>query len=239
MDAMYCQSCQTKLSPRDRTCPTCGRRSKPGRELGASSASGDSGSSEFPLPPAQNYDEDSQSQSRPARKKERGRKAAKSAAPAKASSQRRKSAERGRASAKPTPERESSFSLRPEDVRRMLVQQPDLIEPGLEIYSEDGEMVGIGYSTAVGEIDLLARDDSGCWVVIAVAEPDEGKELVGDLLQRMGWVRRHLGKSGQEVRGMVLLDALPDDLGYAAAAVADTVEFKMYQLALSLEPVIV
>jgi hypothetical protein len=38
---------------------------------------------------------------------------------------------------------------------------------------------------------------------------------------------------------MVLLDALPDDLGYAAAAVADTVEFKMYQLALSLEPVIV
>jgi hypothetical protein len=76
-------------------------------------------------------------------------------------------------------------------------------------------------------------------VVIAVAEPDEGKELVGDLLQRMGWVRRHLGKSGQEVRGMVLLDALPDDLGYAAAAVADTVEFKMYQLALSLEPVIV
>jgi hypothetical protein len=236
MDAMYCQSCQTKLSPRDQNCPTCGRRSTSARDLGSSSASGDSGSSAFPLPPAEKFEEEEKKGRRP-RKSAGSRKSAKPAA-----SERRKSADRRRPSAAPAPKRDSSSasaSLRPEDVRRMLVQQPDLIEPGLEIYSEDGEMVGVGYSTAVGEIDLLARDDSGCWVVIAVAEPDEGKELVGDLLQRMGWVRRHLGKSGQEVRGMVLLDALPDDLGYAAAAVADTVEFKMYQLALTLEAVIV
>jgi hypothetical protein len=32
---------------------------------------------------------------------------------------------------------------------------------------------------------------------------------------------------------------LPDDLGYAAAAVSDTVEFRLYQMALTLEPVIV
>ena len=64
-----------------------------------------------------------------------------------------------------------------------------------------------------------------------------GKELVGDLLQLMGWVRKHLGAKGQEVRGIVLLESLPEDLGYAAAAVANTVEFKRYQLALTFESV--
>ena len=121
----------------------------------------------------------------------------------------------------------------------MIAEHPALVEPGLEVHSEDGRAVGVGYKTDVGEIDLLARDDSGGWVIVAIAEPDRGKEIVGDLLQRMGWVRRHLGQSGQEVRGIVLLESLPDDLGYAAAAVSDTVEFRLYQMALTLEPVIV
>ena len=124
------------------------------------------------------------------------------------------------------------------DVVALIAEQPSLIEPGLEIYSEEGEAIGVGYGTAVGTIDLLARDDLGAWVVILVAEPNRGKELVGDLLQRIGWVRRHLGTSGEEVRGIVLLDSLPDELGYAAAAVADTVEFKIYRLELTFEPVI-
>jgi hypothetical protein len=136
------------------------------------------------------------------------------------------------------PEVEEGIGTRAPDVVALIVEQPSLIEPGLEIYSEDGETTGVGYGTAVGEIDLLARDDAGAWVVILVAEPNPGKDLVSDLLQRIGWVRRHLGSSGEEVRGIVLLDSLPDDLGYAAAAVADTVEFKLYQLQLTFEPVI-
>ncbi len=136
------------------------------------------------------------------------------------------------------PEVEEGFGMRSPDVVALIVEQPSLIEPGLEIYSEDGETTGVGYGTAVGKIDLLARDDAGAWVVILVAEPNPGKDLVSDLLQRIGWVRRHLGSSGEEVRGIVLLDSLPDELGYAAAAVADTVEFKIYRLELTFEPVI-
>lgn len=120
----------------------------------------------------------------------------------------------------------------------MLIDQPGLIEDGLEVYSEKGELVGVGYSTAVGDIDVLARDDAGGWVVVCIPD-SKGKDIVSDLLQRMGWVRRHLGQSGEEVRGIVLLDELPDDLGYAAAAVSDSVEFKLYQMALTLESVIV
>ena len=233
---MYCQSCQTKLSPRDQTCPTCGRRVASVRDLGA--ASGNEDSKSFPLPPAQAMDDDSMSGTKPP-KQAAGKPAAKG------NHKRQKSRkERGKirrqAPSEPAPEPEaaSGFGLDPQDVLRLLIDQPGLIEEGLEIYTEDGKSIGAGFPTAVGDIDLLARDDSGAWVVVAVAEPERGKEIVGDLLQRIGWVRRHLGQSGEEVRGIVLLDNLPDDLGYTAAAVADTVEFKLYQLALTFEPVI-
>ena len=213
---MYCQSCQTKLSPRDQRCPTCGRRVSASHDLGAgSSAPGDSQAS-YPLPPVTSLEEDSMSQTQPKKPKARVE----------------KSKRGGARAAAPDPR------LRPLDIVQVLEHQPSLIEPGLEVYREDGEAKGAGYPTEVGDIDLLARDDAGAWVVIQVAQPDRGKELVGELLQRMGWVRRHLGSPGAEVRGIVLLESLPEDLGYAAAAVAGTVEFKLYRLQLDFEAVI-
>jgi hypothetical protein len=229
---MYCQSCQTKLSPRDENCPTCGRSARGKRELGSSSATSGGGKQSYPLPPATSTDPSSSGTTLP-----------KADAPAREASPRPDSrqAERRRPAPARSSAREASSGLRvsPAEVRRMLVARPSLIEAGLEIYREDGEAVGAGYSTAVGAIDLLARDDSSGWVVVAVAGGELGKDIVSDVLQRMGWVRRHLAESGEEVRGIVLLDSLPDDLGYAAAAVSDTVEFKLYELALTLESVIV
>lgn len=235
---MYCQSCQTKLTPRDKRCPSCGRGVAASRDLGAgSSASGDS-QANYPLPPASSLEEDSMSET-PSRKPKASRASAK--APKKSGGHRRKGGDRRKAP-DPTPvensEPQQGFALPPQGIVGLLARQPSLLEPGLEVYSEDGQVSGVGYSTEVGEIDLLARDDAGGWVVIQLAEPGCGKEIVGDLLERIGWVRRHLGASGGEVRGIVLLDSLPDDLGYAAAAVADTIEFKLYQLELTFESVI-
>jgi hypothetical protein len=53
----------------------------------------------------------------------------------------------------------------------------------------------------------------------------------------MGWVRKHLSAEGQEVRAVVLVDSIPEDLGYAAAAVSDTVEFKVYRVGLTIEKI--
>ncbi len=92
-------------------------------------------------------------------------------------------------------------------------------------------------TTSVGKIDLLARDAAAGWVVVLITESDQCKELVGDLLQLMGWVRKHLSDEEQEVRGIVLVDSVPEDLGYAAAAVSDTVEFKLYRVGLTFEKV--
>jgi hypothetical protein len=228
---MYCQSCRTKLSPRDKSCPTCGRRITGNPELGAGTSNEDSGSKSFPLPPAQALDEDSMPDTRPPKE-------ASKEAPAAMEKREGRSERRGRASRKAAASASPS-GLGREEILRILIDQPGLVEPGLQVYvDEKGKAIGAGYPTAVGEIDLLARDDSGSWVVIAVAEPDQGKEIVSDLLQRMGWVRRHLGQSGDEVRGIVLLDQMPDDLGYAASAVSDSVEFKLYQMQLTFEAVI-
>jgi RecB family endonuclease NucS len=147
-------------------------------------------------------------------------------------------AERGGPARQPAPRDASGSSLGRDEVLTLVAEQPELIENGLRVHSDrKGEAVGVGFTTDVGEIDLLARDSAGGWVLIVVAEEDNEKELIAELLQLMGWVRKHLGKKGQEVRAIVLLDSVPDDLGYAAAAVADSLEFKRYRLALTFEPV--
>ena len=142
---------------------------------------------------------------------------------------------------KPAPEpkrSESNFDLSPEGIRELVIARPEMIEEGLSAHNgRDGGASGAHFETSVGKIDLLARDAASGWVIVLVAEPDRGKELVGDLLQLMGWVRKHLSAEEQEVRAIVLVDDVPEDLGYAAAAVSDTVEFKRYQVGLTIEKI--
>jgi hypothetical protein len=122
----------------------------------------------------------------------------------------------------------------PVGLRVMLAEDPEILEPGLAVFaSEKGTLLGAGYTSAVGEIDLLARDADGGLVVVMVAESHEGPELIGGVLQRIGWVRKHLAGRGQDVRGIVLMERAPESIVYAAAAVADTVAFKTYQVALT------
>ena len=117
----------------------------------------------------------------------------------------------------------------------MVGERPDLIEDGLTIHVEKGKPVGLGYATPVGDIDLLARDSASAWVIVLIPDPAREKELVGELLELMGWVRKHLSEEEQEVRAIVLVEEAPEDLGYAAAALTDSVDFKRFELALTFE----
>jgi hypothetical protein len=133
---------------------------------------------------------------------------------------------------------EPVFDLSPDGIRDLLIAHPELIEEGLRVHTDaDGAAAGARFETSVGKIDLLARDAAAGWVVVLVAESGQGKELIGDLLQFVGWVRKHLSAEGQEIRAIVLVDSVPEDLGYAAAAVSDTVEFKLYRVGLTLEKI--
>jgi hypothetical protein len=142
---------------------------------------------------------------------------------------------------KPAPassDAEPIFDLSHDGIRDLLIARPELIEEGLHVHTDgDGAASGARFETSVGSIDLLARDAAAGWVVVLVAESGQGKELVGDLLQLVGWVRKHLSAEGQEVRAVVLVDSVPEDLGYAAAAVSDTIEFKLYRVGLTLEKI--
>jgi len=124
----------------------------------------------------------------------------------------------------------------PASVREVLAGRPELLEPGLRVHSDaQGKPVGVDFSTEVGEIELLARDGAGSYVVVMVAAPGQGEDYIAEVLERMGWVRKHLATGSEKVRGILLMDQPPESLSYAAAAVADTVTFKTYRMSLCFE----
>lgn len=130
------------------------------------------------------------------------------------------------------------FNLGPTGLRELLAKQPEMLEPELSVVTDKGgKPVGAGFSTAVGIIDLLARDGSGSLVVVMIGEPGQGEELIGETLQRIGWVRKNLGKGKQRVRGIILLEDVPKNISYAAVAVAETVLFKTYRVGVTFQDV--
>jgi len=217
---MHCKLCNTRISMGEKTCPNCGadvrgmsgshpapRRSGP---LAPSKPTG-GGRSE----PELELDAVTGGGATPAPRVH--------AAPAPAAP-----------SAPPHP-----GAMGPAGLRALLADQPELLEPGLRVYrDESGAPAGVDFATGVGSIDLLATDGRGHLVAVVFAEKSRGEEdLVADVLQRLGWLRRHLCKPNQPVRALVLVEEPPASLSYAAAAVSDTVAFKTYRVALIFEDV--
>lgn len=147
----------------------------------------------------------------------------------------------GRRSGDRTPGETAPAGALPMDadqLRHLIGEHPELLEPGLRVLGEEGRrQLGIGYGTEVGEIDLLARTESGDWVVVMVAAGSPGPQVVSDVLHRVGWVRKHLCEEDESVRAILLLDRVDDELGYAAAAVADTVSFKTWKVSIRFDSV--
>ena len=217
---MNCKACNTRLSSGQKACPQCGRavnvRAGVARKAVAAvkrplSASRDEGIElelrDETIPP------------RPAKSKAVGKPKA------------------ARARGEGHVAVRTPIALQPSDMRSLLADQPDLLEEDLCIYTDEkGKTVGVDFGTDVGDIDLLAEDGDESLVVVMVAEASAGHALVGEVLQRIGWVRKHVA-NGMLVRGIVLLDRVPEDLSYAAAAVADTVSFRTYRIALKFDEV--
>jgi hypothetical protein len=127
-----------------------------------------------------------------------------------------------------------SFTLDPAQVRALVAASPELIEHGLRSHAPAGSP-GAGFPTAVGEIDLLARDDAGGLVVVMVAEGEPDKAAVLELLERIGFVRTEVAESGQEVRGVLLAERLSDPVRYTIAALGGTVSVKSWRVALTFD----
>jgi len=140
---------------------------------------------------------------------------------------------------KPAAPEPMELDLVADGLRAQLVERPELLEPGLRIHSDsEGRLTGIDLETEVGTIDILARDEEDRWVVVRVMAEEADETLVTDLLQCMGWVQKHLAEKGDQVRAIVLLSNVPEDLGYAAAAMADKLRFCTWQFELKLDDVV-
>lgn len=129
------------------------------------------------------------------------------------------------------------FHLSAAQVRTLVVEQPALLEPDLAIYRDaKGALSGVDLSTPVGSIDLLARDKDGALVVVAVPDPRDADSLIADMLARIGYVRKHFASDKKAVRGIVVIEEIPEELAYTAAGVSQTISFKAYRVALTFHP---
>lgn len=216
---MLCNICGTNLADDELTCPACGHAMKPGAREADRAKVKDTGKARRPAPSREGLDLDLAEAEGP----EAGIGL--------------EEEERAKPVQKVPDVNPPVFALDPAGLRKLLAKQPEIVEPGLTVYTDKGRPIGAAYSSGVGPIDLLARDASGALVVVKVAERGQGEELVPATLQRIGWVRKHLGKGKEKVRGIILVEQAPENLSYTASAMAGTISFKIYRVAVTFEDV--
>jgi hypothetical protein len=110
-------------------------------------------------------------------------------------------------------------------LQQWIIEHWDQINFGadLELYEEDGAVVGEQYDTnSVGRIDLLCRDrQSGSIVVVELKRGRPSDAVVGQLARYIGWVRKNLVPHGA-VTGIILAPDFDERLRYAALAIPGT-----------------
>lgn len=99
----------------------------------------------------------------------------------------------------------------------------------LKIYKDENGNEGSQYLTDIGYIDILARENSGDFIVMELKKGRSGDEVVGQTLRYMSWVRNHLARNGK-VRGMIITQKSDAKLEYAVKEVADKIQLKNYQI---------
>ena len=84
----------------------------------------------------------------------------------------------------------------------------------LELIYEEGDPVSQQYRTAIGPIDILARDKStGDYVVIELKRNQTSDDTVGQVMRYMGWVAENF--NNPSVRGIIVAGKYDNKLHYA------------------------
>jgi len=104
----------------------------------------------------------------------------------------------------------------------------------LHLYSDTAGHEGIEFPTAVGPIDILAKDETNAFVVFELKRAQSSDRAIGQLARYMGWVRKTIGK-GQNVRGVIVAKTISDNLRYAAGVIPDVSLFE-YDVSFQLKP---
>lgn len=114
-----------------------------------------------------------------------------------------------------------------------IVSNWDKIDFGekLTLYiDKDGNTGQQYYTNEVGYIDILAKDENGDYVVIELKKGRENDVVVGQVLRYMGWVRKNLASSQEEVRGMIIVGDKDVRLEYALKEIGGKISTKLYSI---------
>lgn len=104
-----------------------------------------------------------------------------------------------------------------------------------ELYTEDGDEVGMEYQTPIGRIDLLARHRSDKrWLVIELKRAQTSDQTLGQVMRYIGYVEQELAKKGERVEGLIIAQSGDQQLKYALAAAA-RVKLMCYRVDFRLE----
>lgn len=120
-------------------------------------------------------------------------------------------------------------------LRDFLAGNLDLIEHGLELFTDDNGNAGVEYVIAVGRIDILAIDSDGNFLVVELKVGKGPDDVCGQIMRYVSWVKRHLAK-GKKVRGLIIAKSIPDKIRYALAD-SENIEAHEYNMNISLKPV--
>ena len=100
----------------------------------------------------------------------------------------------------------------------------------IRVYEDVEGSYGRQYPTDIGVIDILAWEPANTsYVVVELKKGKTSDVVVGQTLRYMGWVKEHLCRQGESVRGVIVCRDHDERLDYALSMVAD-VEVRFYRV---------
>ncbi len=110
---------------------------------------------------------------------------------------------------------------------------PDFLEKGLSLVKD-----GRQYSTPIGRIDLLFKDQQDKYVVVEIKVDEAGDAAFGQILRYIGWVHRNIEDGRNNVRGVILANKFPESARYSRIGLLkddyqEHIKFKEHGLSVS------
>jgi Endonuclease NucS C-terminal domain len=116
------------------------------------------------------------------------------------------------------------------DLCDFLAKNLSIIEPGLQLYQEEG-ITGVEFPAGGRFIDILALDAARRLVVIELKVSRGYDRVVGQLLRYMAWIEQHHAEPGRGVRGLIVAREISEDLRLACSHLTNV---SLYEYELSI-----
>lgn len=123
-------------------------------------------------------------------------------------------------------------------LRDFLVQNIETIDVDnkkLSLYIDEDGVDGVEYRTGVGNIDILAVDEDGDFVVLELKLSRGNDATLGQILRYMGWIDRNVAQ-GKKVKGIIVAQSIDEKLRYAVSQVKNVKLFE-YKIQFSVQKV--